>query len=68
MFLCPEGFAYDIESNDCVECNDDGSFTPFEEVKNKELPEPKGEDEDPLDMFKKYGVKEIQKGKKSYKL
>jgi len=51
LFPCPEDFAHDIESNDCVPCGDhDGS--------------PEG----PFDMFKKYGVKEIQKGKNTYKL
>lgn len=62
LFPCPPGFAHDIESDDCVPCGDhDGSFVPYEEVKDDEPL-------DPLGMFKKYGVKEIQMGKNTYKL
>lgn len=82
LFPCPEDFAHDIESNDCVPCGDnDGSFTPYEEITNEIEDESRvqrqttndremlyGSPEGPLDMFKKYGVKEIQKGKNTYKL
>lgn len=82
LFPCPDDFAIDIESGECVPSGDhDGSFAPCEEITNKIEDEARiqrqtindrqmlyGSPEGPFDMFKKYGVKEIQKGKNTYKL